>query len=84
MIIAPYIYDDNIIEFTKNKTGFGIMVQNIVSSVCHPIVHRLSGGRDHLCAHRGGRMGQRAHRGEERGHPGDPGGSSDQDSRRRS
>lgn len=33
MIIAPYIYDDNIIEFTKNKTGFGIMVQNIVSSV---------------------------------------------------
>ena len=33
MIIAPYIYDDNIIEFTKNKTGFGIMDQNIVSSV---------------------------------------------------
>ena len=33
MIIAPYIYDDNIIEFTKNKTGFGIMVKNIVSSV---------------------------------------------------
>lgn len=33
MIIAPYIYDDNMIEFTKNKTGFGIMVQNIVSSV---------------------------------------------------
>ena len=33
MIIAPYIYDDNIIEFTKNKTGFGLMVQNIVSSV---------------------------------------------------
>ena len=33
MIIAPYIYDDNISEFTKNKTGFGIMVQNIVSSV---------------------------------------------------
>ena len=33
IIIAPYIYDDNIIEFTKNKTGFGIMVQNIVSSV---------------------------------------------------
>ena len=33
MIIATYIYDDNIIEFTKNKTGFGIMVQNIVSSV---------------------------------------------------
>ena len=33
MIIAPYIYDDIIIEFTKNKTGFGIMVQNIVSSV---------------------------------------------------
>ena len=33
MIIAPYIYDDNIIEFTKNKTGFGMMVQNIVSSV---------------------------------------------------
>ena len=33
MIIAPYIYDDNIIAFTKNKTGFGIMVQNIVSSV---------------------------------------------------
>lgn len=33
MIIAPYIYDNNIIEFTKNKTGFGIMVQNIVSSV---------------------------------------------------
>ena len=33
MIIAPYIYDDNINEFTKNKTGFGIMVQNIVSSV---------------------------------------------------
>ena len=33
MIIAPYIYDENIIEFTKNKTGFGIMVQNIVSSV---------------------------------------------------
>lgn len=33
MIIAPYIYDYNIIEFTKNKTGFGIMVQNIVSSV---------------------------------------------------
>lgn len=33
MIIAPYIYDDNMIEFTKNKTGFGLMVQNIVSSV---------------------------------------------------
>lgn len=33
MIIAPYIYDDNIIEFTRNQTGFGIMVQNIVSSV---------------------------------------------------
>ena len=33
MIIAPYIYDDNMIEFTKNKTGFVIMVQNIVSSV---------------------------------------------------
>lgn len=33
MIISPYIYDDNIIEFTKNKTGFGIMVKNIVSSV---------------------------------------------------
>lgn len=33
MIIAPYIYDNNIIEFTKNKTGFGIMVQNIVSSI---------------------------------------------------
>lgn len=33
MIIASYIYDDNMIEFTKNKTGFGLMVQNIVSSV---------------------------------------------------
>lgn len=33
MIIAPYIYDDNMIEFTKNKTGFGLMVQNIVGSV---------------------------------------------------
>ncbi|EJZ70196.1 glycosyltransferase family 4 protein [Lachnoanaerobaculum sp. OBRC5-5] len=33
MIIAPYIYDENLIEFTKNKTGFGIMVRNIAKSV---------------------------------------------------
>ncbi len=33
MIIAPYIYDPDMPEFTRNKTGFGIMVHNIVKTV---------------------------------------------------
>lgn len=33
MILAPYIYDKDMIEFTVNKTGFGIMVNDIVKSI---------------------------------------------------
>lgn len=33
MIVSPYIYEENMVEFTRNKTGFGIMVRNIVDSV---------------------------------------------------
>lgn len=33
MILAPYIYDKNMLEFSINKTGFGIMVNDIVKSV---------------------------------------------------
>lgn len=33
MMFAPYIYDSNIPEFTRNKTGFGIMVKNILTYV---------------------------------------------------
>lgn len=33
MILAPYIYDSDMPEFTRNKTGFGIMVHNIVKTV---------------------------------------------------
>lgn len=33
MILAPYIYDKDMPEFSINKTGFGIMVNDIVKSV---------------------------------------------------
>ncbi len=33
MILAPYIYDKDMPEFSVNKTGFGIMVNDIVKSV---------------------------------------------------
>ena len=33
MILAPYIYDKDMPKFSINKTGFGIMVNNIVKSV---------------------------------------------------
>lgn len=33
LIVAPYIYDKNYIEFSKNATGFGIMVKAIFDSV---------------------------------------------------
>ena len=33
MIVAPYIFDNNIFEFTRNKTGFGKMVREIMISV---------------------------------------------------
>jgi len=33
MIFAPYIYDKDIPEFSVNKTGFGIMVNDIVKSI---------------------------------------------------
>lgn len=33
MILAPYIYDKDIPEFSVNKTGFGIMVNDIVKSI---------------------------------------------------
>lgn len=33
MILAPYIYDKDMPEFSINKTGFGIMVNDIVKSI---------------------------------------------------
>lgn len=33
MILAPYIYDKDMQEFSVNKTGFGIMVNDIVKSI---------------------------------------------------
>lgn len=33
MMFAPYIYDSDMKEFTRNKTGFGIMVKNILVGV---------------------------------------------------
>ena len=33
LTVSPYIYDSNISEFSKNKTGLGIMVKNILDSV---------------------------------------------------
>ena len=33
MILTPYIYDKDMPEFSINKTGFGIMVNDIVKSV---------------------------------------------------
>lgn len=33
LIIAPYIYNDAYKEFIKNKTGFGIMVREIVEAI---------------------------------------------------
>ncbi len=33
MILAPYIYDEHLPEFTRNKTGFGIMVRNIAAAI---------------------------------------------------
>lgn len=33
MILAPYIYDKNLPEFSVNKTGFGMMVNDIVKSI---------------------------------------------------
>lgn len=33
MILAPYIYDKNLPGFAVNKTGFGIMVNDIVNSI---------------------------------------------------
>jgi glycosyltransferase involved in cell wall biosynthesis len=33
LILASYIYDDAVEEFTKNKTGFGLMVKEIANNV---------------------------------------------------
>lgn len=33
LILSPYIYSDKY-EYTKNKTGFGMMVMDIVNSLC--------------------------------------------------
>ncbi len=33
LIFAPYIYDPEIIEFTRNQTGFGMMVKDILDFV---------------------------------------------------
>lgn len=34
LTLCPYFYNSNYPEHTKNKTGFGIMVMGIVSSLC--------------------------------------------------
>ena len=33
LITTPYIYKQDLPEFTRNKTGFGIMVNEIFESV---------------------------------------------------
>lgn len=33
LFLAPYIYEDSIAQFQRNKTGFGMMVNDIIKSV---------------------------------------------------
>ena len=33
MLLAPYLYESTFPEFSRNRTGFGIMMQNIAASV---------------------------------------------------
>jgi glycosyltransferase involved in cell wall biosynthesis len=55
LIVASYLHNDNWIEFTRNKTGFGIMLNDIVYSVSELVnvqfvSHVITPGRGRLIA----------------------------------
>lgn len=56
LFLSPYVYDPNLKEFSKNKTGFGMMVKDIFDQVSQTeqatmVTHVLTNGHERLQKH---------------------------------